>query len=221
MAIMDVHRIGVFLSLEATGFHHGMALVFARLSGLEKHVDMAQNKITGLRTSLLGLGAIGAGLSLAKAFEPLIEAGAKLDHFRVQLKAAGYTSQEVSKAMSAAWKEAGNNMNTSVSDNLRDIHHIANIVGGKDAINEAISLLPIFNKARAAIQSLKDEHLRAHFSGDESYTYDFARALEELGVTSTRPGETSADAEKRVEHYAGTALRAIIAMRGKVDPHML
>lgn len=208
-----IYNLGVRFTMH-NGVSPVLRLIAADFLHVGHHLSNATMLTGRFRAGLIGAASALAGIQMFKAFEPLVEHGAKLEHFRVQLKAAGYDAREVAGAMSAAWAEQGRNFNVSVADNLKNLHHIANITG---SLEEAKHLLPTFNLAEAALQSLKDEKLRAHFSGGERQTYNFARALEEMGIMSTRPGETTHDAEARGKLYANDLLRGFIAMRGLVD----
>jgi hypothetical protein len=196
----------------------GLTAIGQHFVRLEKNVKAAQTNINALSGAFKALGVVIAGGAIFKGLETLTQHGLRLEHFKTQLQAAGYTTEQVTKAMNAAWKETGNNLNTVVADNVKNIHHLANITGNFD---EAIKLLPMFNRAENAINSLKDEHVKGQAFASERQTYDFARTMEELGVMSQRPGETHEQSEQRITSTFNALMKGIVAMRGLVDPSML
>jgi hypothetical protein len=197
---------------------HALLGIGSHFTRLERNIKAAQLNINELSGAFKALGVVVAGGAIFKGLEVLTKHGLRLEHFKTQLEAAGYTTTQVTKAMNAAWKETGNNLNTVVADNVKNIHHLANITGNFD---EAIKLLPMFNRAENAINSLKDEHVKGIAFASERQTYDFARTMEELGVMTQRPGETHEQSEGRITSTFNAMMKGIVAMRGLVDPSML
>lgn len=143
----------------------------------------------------------------AHGIEHVVEAGAKLQHFQAQLEAATGSAIKMQDATTAAWNETSRNLNTTVSENLKNIQHLMNVTGDME---EAKKMLHPFTMADTALASIKDDEMRSKFSGAgaELNTYNVARSLEQLGVTQD---------EAKLNDYIGNITRMMIGMRGLVD----
>ncbi len=86
-----------------------------------------------------GAFAVAGGVKILGAYEKLVEHGEKLVHYQTQLRAAGYDNLKIAEATNAAYETGRKVLTSRYDENLRDIHHIADVTGD---IDEAMKLSP-------------------------------------------------------------------------------
>lgn len=200
----ELYEVGLRIAVSGNAAE-ALASISSRLLGLHTNAKEVEKSLGNWRGLILSAGAALAGIEVFKFGAEAIKAGATLEHFEAQAKAAGYTGAQQADIMAAAWKNAGANINASVSESYKNILELAQVTGN---VGEAVRILPAFTKADNALASLKDDDLRGKVHGSSKQTYDTARTLELLGVTQD---------EKKLDSYLATITKEIIGMRGLTD----
>jgi hypothetical protein len=181
-----------------------LGMMSSKLLGVHGQVRDIEKSLGNWKGLAAGAAAAFGGVELFKGLKDVIEHGAKLEKFIAQGKAAGYTAAQQADLLGAAWKNAGSNINASVTDSYKNLLELAQVTG---SVGEAMRMLPSFTKVDMALGSLKDDEIRGKVN-TKSQSYDFARTLELLGVTQD---------EKKMDAFVGTITREVIGMRGLVD----
>src|SRR5579871_6609309 len=175
----NAYEIGVHIAMSGNVAQF-LSAMSRELIGVNAKVKEIEHNLGAWKNIIGGAVAAFAGYEILNIGKHLVLAGAELQHFEVQAKAAGYTGKQQADILAAAWKNAGSNINASVSESYKQILELAQVTGSP---TEAIRMLPAFTKTDQALASLKDDEVRGKVSGNPRQTYDFARTLELLGVT--------------------------------------
>jgi hypothetical protein len=203
----DVYKVGVSIIL-ASNASAVLGLMAKQLTGINSQVAALAGGWGRAGVIIKGAMAVAAGSEVIKGYGKIVSHGEKLVHYQTQLRAAGYSSLQVQEATNRAFQTGSEILTSRYSDNLRDIHHLASITGNFD---EAMRLSPAFAAVNQVMASLKDDHIRTKFAGDEMQTYDLARSLEVMGHTQQGP--------EVINQWTQAMSASMIAMRGLVDGH--
>jgi hypothetical protein len=211
---MSGYRVGVELALHGNGLRSALAAITAQMMGMHNQVNsinrgfLAANRnlqlmVGGAAGLIVGGGLLKGVLHVEKAAESLVHAETTL---RAALPPANRL-MDMRIAQTAAYAEAGNNLNTTLSDNIEHLHDLYNVV---QDMHHAADLLPAFNKLSNAFSFVKDENIR-NLGNDAAEIARAARAFELAGRT------TADSMDKIVKSY----VKAAIGLRGRVSPNML
>jgi hypothetical protein len=199
------YKVAVALAMTS---NHAQVLgaLSSQLLGVHAKVNQLAGGFNRLKLAIGSALAVTAGTEVFKTMGKMVEHGEKLVHYQTQLRAAGYDNQKIAEATAQAYQTSRDVLSSNIAENLRDIHHLADITGD---INEAVHLSSTFAQVKQVLASLKDDKLKKHFAGDELQTYNFARALEVMGVTQKGP--------EVINDWVQKLTASMIAMRGLVD----
>ena len=211
----SIYQVGVHLSA-----HDGISGVLANISksllGLHGGVEHLNRGFASLQVGVLGAAAVAAGVKIGHVVENLVEHGFELKHWQAQLSAAGFTAQQVAGATARAWEVAGKNMNTTAAENLKNILELNKATGD---LSESMKLLPTFAAAENVIASVKSTDIHSKLTSNSTQTLNFARGLEELGVTQM--GKTPEEREANIKKYAAEYIKTMVSSKGLFDGNAL
>lgn len=211
----DLYKVGIHLAVSGNAGSFFSSLG-AHLLGVHRsfgHVkddlaktEAALGRINRMKLALGGGIAIVGGVEVLKAASHLETAGEKLVHAQTVLGAglpAATRAASVLDATAAAWKEAGKNMNSTVTSNIEAIHDLYNVVQDMD---HAKGLLPAFNVLQASLNAIKDGSSIGEAASARNVA-SAVRAFELMGKTDPHA----------LEGMSKDFTRTTIALRGRVD----
>jgi hypothetical protein len=211
---MSGYRVGVELALHPGNVQAGLAAISAAMLGMHGQVGALNRGFASMRGSFVsmigGIASVMAGGAILKEVMHVESAAEALVHAETTLRAALPPTNRVMDmriAQTAAYAEAANNLNTTLSENVEHMHDLYNVV---QDMKEAAHLLPLFNKLSNAFAFVTDEGARGH-GADAKQIARAARAFELAGRTTP---ETMG---KVAQEY----VRAVIGLRGRVNANML
>ena len=114
----EAYEVGVRI-LMSGNVAEALGAMSSRLLGIHGQVKDIEKSLGNWRGLVASAAAAWAGVELFKGLKDIVEHGAKLEHFESQAKAAGYSVVDQANMMGAAWKNAGSNINASVSEFTR------------------------------------------------------------------------------------------------------
>ncbi|MGD0635067.1 MAG: hypothetical protein ABSA13_12455 [Beijerinckiaceae bacterium] len=195
----------VAIHLTATnGVSSVLAVLSKEVLGLNASVANLTKGFNGLKIGIIGAVTAAAGLGAFKVFEKFEEAGEKLVHVKTVFEAALPVTErmaDMAQVTAAAWKEAGSNLNSSVTDNIEAMHDLYNVT---QSIPHAMELLPSFNLLRNSMDAVADGHNTEHSSN--ASVGAAVRALE-------MSGHNTVEELKNLSHNLQASM---VALRGRV-----
>jgi hypothetical protein len=185
----------------------GVGPVLATLSaaclGLDKQFKSLN---ASMKLTLCGGAFMAASSEMLKGLHNLEEAGEKLVHVKTMFEAALPVQSrmaDMAQITGAAWKEAGDNMRTTATENIAAMHDLYNIT---QDVAEATKLLTPFNIMKNIIDSAKEKGM-----GGGASDASIAASIQALDLAGRTTLETLKPA---AEALAAT----IIALGRRFDP---
>jgi hypothetical protein len=123
-----------------------------------------------------------------------------------RLRMAGLSQVEIAQATQAAWKNTGDVMTTTVTQNLSALLDLRNVLG---SMGEAKMALPIVTKIGAVLSSSSEGKISP--ADGQNLAFSMAKALDVIGAARD-PGT--------FEREAGLMAKSITAFQGRVTPRM-
>jgi hypothetical protein len=127
-----------------------LGVIAAKVMGLDRNFKELN---TSMKLALTGGAMVAAGVEIGKVLHHLEEAGEKIVHVKTLFEAALPVQSrmaDMAKITGAAWKEAGDNMRTTATDNISALHDLYNVV---QDVNEASKLLHPYNVLKNVVDS--------------------------------------------------------------------
>ena len=220
MSSGSIYNVGIHLNAR-DGVSGVLANIGKHVLGLHGSVHQLNAGLRGMSVQTMAIAgaAFGmAGMKLGHMTEKLVEHGFELRHWQAQMMAAGATSKQVAAATSTAWATAGKNVNTSATENLKNIIELNKVTGSWAESNK---LLPTFANVETILAGVKANGMKGGITPNSTQTLNFARGLEELGITQRREGESDADTQKRIQQYTQGFLKSMQVSRGLFDGNQL
>ena len=185
MAI-EAYRIGVHLAM-TNGVSPILSTIARDLLGVDSKIDQTAENFGRLKTAIAGAGMALAGGAMLKGMAALVNSGAELVHQQERMRNMGLSNLDVARATAAAWKATGQNLDSSVVENMKSIGDLRYVMGD---LGEAMKALPAFTNmatvlSAAGLGSAKDEIFSAVKAMEQSgglvdpktHKIDPARAL--------------------------------------------
>ncbi|MGI4797103.1 MAG: hypothetical protein ACRYG8_24230 [Janthinobacterium lividum] len=204
----DVFRIGVSIAL-TNGMSSVLGVIQRDLLGLNHHVDESVAKLGRVKAAMMGLGAVVIGGAVLDGMGKLVEHGREFVHQQSLMAQGGVRVAEIADATAAAWKTAGSVIGTNVTDNLKTVADLRNVLGGMD---KAILALPELAKINVVLGNVTGQPA-------EDAGYKYARFLELRGAL-VNPKTEQID-PTRLQEQARLGEAIIAGMRGRVGPQDL
>ncbi|MDB5593723.1 MAG: hypothetical protein JWM36_684 [Hyphomicrobiales bacterium] len=204
-----IYNVGIHLHA-VNNISGVLATISKQFLGLHGSVHKLEKGISGLNSAIMGTLAIGAGVGLLKLGSTFEKAGEKLVHAETVLEMGlpkALRALDMNIARTAAYNEAGMNLNSTLAGNIEHMHDLYNVV---QDMHQAADLLPVMNKLGNAFSMSKDTTANAH-GQDSRQLASAARAFELTGRTDP------AALDKIAQEY----VRSVIGLRGRVDGNAL
>ena len=148
--------------------------------------------------AVAGGGAVGLGI-MGHMMEPAKEYIHQLNIMNM----AGLKHQAMAEATADAWKNTGRVMTTSVTENLRSLLDLRNVLGNME---EAKMALPIISRIQAVLAASSEGQIRGN---SKDLAYSMAKALDIIGAAQNK---------KMFDKQAEMMAKVIIATQGRVTP---
>lgn len=156
-----------------------------------KMLGMAGGAIAG--AGFMGLGMIG------KMIKPATEYAHQLNIINM----AGWTQRDIANAVGDAWKNTGNVITTTATENLRTLLDLKNVLGD---FGEARMALPIVSRIQSVLAASSEEKISGN---SKDLAYSMAKALDIIGAAQNK---------ESFESQAEQMAKVIIATQGRVTP---
>jgi len=173
--------------------------------------DLEAKKLqTTLRNiGILGIG--GAGLVAMgevglRAFRGLTDAAREYAHQVNIMNMAGLGQVEIAQGVSAAWKNTGDVITSSATNNLKMLLDLRNVLGSMEFAQRE---LPVVSRIQAVLASSSESSIRKIAS--DNFAFTMAKALDVIGAAKD-PATFQAQAEQMS--------KVITAFQGRVTPTM-
>lgn len=205
----QIYNVGIHLSA-VNGVSTVLAAISKQMLGLHGSVHQLERGFSSLNKAIVGTVLIGAGAGILKAASTFEKAGEKLVHAETLLNAGlpkGMAAVDMMIARTAAYNEAGKNLNTTFSGNIEHMHDLYNIV---QEMHHAADLLPVMNKLDNAFTFATGKSGVEHGQSGSDLAAA-ARAFELAGRTDP----------KAIEDIATKYVSSIIGLRGRVNGNEL
>jgi hypothetical protein len=180
-----------------------IGVLAARVMGLDRNF---KELTTSMKLALTGGAFAAGGVEIVKVLHNFEEAGEKIVHVKTMFEAALPVQSrmaDMAKITGAAWKEAGDNMRTTATDNIAAMHDLYNVT---QSVNEATKLLPGFDVMKNIIDSAKEKG----FGGGASDA-SIAASIQALDLAGRTTLETLKPAAEALSS-------TIIALGRRFDP---
>lgn len=146
----DVYRIGVSIAMQSNGAEV-LAALSKSLLGVRLAADDLRRSLTRAHVAAAGLGAVLVGSSMVTGMVKLADAGREFVHQQSLMISAGISHRDIAVATAAAWKNAGDVMGSSATQNLALIADLRNQLG---SMSEAVAVAPTMTRMGVYLQSL-------------------------------------------------------------------
>jgi len=203
--MLDAYTVAVRVSLNGadqltTGLM-GISRAFAKVHG---DATRLQSKLDKIKLSLAAGAAIGGagalGLAfLAKSVRPASEYAHQLNIINM----AGLKQVEVAQAVAAAWRNSGEVMTTSATENLKALLDLRNVLG---SMPQAMAALPVVSKVGAVMAASSEGRIS---NNAQDIAFMMAKALDIIGAA--RDPQTFA-------REAGMMSKVVAAFQNRVTP---
>ena len=174
---------------------------FANAHGGAERLEAKLAKIRAFTAGGLAVGGAGAlGLALlTKSLKPASEYAHQLNIINM----AGVKQADIAQMVGAAWKNSGDVMTTTATQNLRAMLDLRNVLG---SVSEAKWALPTVTKIGAVMAASSEGSVRANA---ENIAFDMAKALDIIGAARD-PGTFA--------HQASMMSKVVTAFQNRVTP---
>lgn len=197
-----VYQVGVHLEAR-DGVSGILANISKNVLGLHGSVEHLQKGFSKLNVGVIGAGFMAAGMGLGKILETFEHAGEHLVHAKVMFESAlpaATRSADMAKISASAWKEAGTNLQTTVSGNVEALHDLFNVL---QSVPHATELLPAFNKLANVFNSTSES------VGEANNGRNIASAIRAFELS----GRTTLESITAIAEQFG---KTTVALRGRV-----
>src|SRR5229473_153476 len=130
----DVYKVGVSIML-TSNMSALLGVMAKQLTGINSQVKNLATTWGRSATIIKGAMAAVVGVEVIKGYAKLVQHGEKLIHYQTQLRAAGYSNLEIQEATNRAFQTGSDILTSRYADNLRDIHHLASIIGMRGLVD--------------------------------------------------------------------------------------
>jgi hypothetical protein len=208
--MFEAYKVAVKLSL-INNVSSGLLLLAGQFHTLNKQIGAVQGSVANLERQLLGLKRLGliggatagvgfAGLGMIGAMvKPSMEYAHQLNIMNM----AGLKHKELAEAVGDAWKNTGEIITTTATENLRSLLDLRNVLGNMD---EARMALPIVSRIQAVLASSSGGQISGN---SKELAYSMAKALDVIGAAQNK---------QMFERQAEMMAKVIIATQGRVTP---
>lgn len=201
----EAYKIAVKISLvnNVSAGLLAMSSHFSKANAQASELQSKLNKIKMLGMTGMAIGSAGVmGLGIiAKMIKPATEYAHQLNIINM----AGWTQRDIANAVGDAWKNTGNVITTTATENLRTLLDLKNVLG---TLPEARMALPIVSRIQGVLAASSETKISGN---SKDLAYSMAKALDVIGAGTNRD-----TFEKQAEMMS----KVIIATQGRVTPEM-
>lgn len=203
--MFEAYSVGVRVSLLAGGVTAGLLAMSKSFGKVHGDVDGLQRKLDKIgRTMLIGGAVTGAGLGLFGLMAKTLPAATEYARQLNIMNRAGLTQVEIAQATGAAWKNTGDVITTTATENLRSMMDLRSVLG---SMQDAKWALPIVSKI-STVMALSSTGKIDEKAG-ENTAFAMAKALDIIGA---------AKGQQTFERQAGEMSKVITAFQNRVSP---
>jgi hypothetical protein len=186
-----------------------LSVVQKDLLGLRRAADLTTASFDRAKLAAMGMAGVFVGAAVLSGVVKLVEHGRELVQQQSAMAQAGISNLEIAKATAAAWSVSRQVLTTNVTDNMRLIGDLRNMLG---SMPEAIDVAPAMAKINAVLHNITGKPA-------EQAGYEFGRFLELRGALVNPLTHQIDPAQLAQQAKIGEAI--IAGTRGRVNPHEL
>lgn len=201
--MFEAYKIAVKISL-VNHVSAGLLSMSKQMIGLQGNAKALKKELDGIKMIALvggaaaGTGFMGLGI-MAKMLKPAQEYAHQLNIINM----AGWTQRDIANAVGDAWKNTGNVITTTATENLRTLLDLKNVLGD---FGEARMALPIVSRIQSVLAASSEEKISGN---SKDLAYSMAKALDIIGAAQNK---------ESFESQAEQMAKVIIATQGRVTP---
>lgn len=202
----EIYNVSVRVSLLANGVSSALLRMTSQFRGAEFAAAGLRKELKGIGTTLLvGTGLTVAGLGIFGVLEKTMKAGSDYAAAINRMNMAGLSQVEVAEGVAAAWKNTGDVLQTTATQNISSLLDLRNILG---SMKDAEWALPIVSKLGVVFKASNESAIH---NNAQDFSFAMAKALDIIGAARN---------PQLFEHEAGLMSKVITAFQGRVTPAM-
>ncbi len=204
---MEAYKIAIGISL-TNNVSGALGLVIRQFGHADKAAKEFQRTLNSIKLMSLAGGAMfGVGYLMARGLTDALKPAREYQHQIAKMNLAGLSQVEISKAIATSWKTTGSVITTTVTDNLRALLDLRNIM----ISSEREHLGP------AAVRKLSPAQLEALRQKDFDAALKFLPTVQMGSALLTASGMD----KKQSRDFAYSALKALDITGAVTDPEKL